>query len=372
MPLSALPHLVVFMTDGMSLKAWRDNGLLDRETAIYRGMQPRLASITFVSYGDATDLDLVPAGMTVICNRWRLPQRVYRQWVMRGLPRVWRRPTVVKSNQTRGADVALTAARSGNHRFIARCGYMLSEFTVRQTGEGSPQAEAARALERRVFGAADGVVVTSSAMRDLVVGAYGVEPTRVEVIPNYVDTTAFAPSGSGHGRRVAFVGRLDTQKNPAAMIEAMAGLDAELVVIGDGPLRSQLEDQAQRLGVPAIFHGARPHREIPGLLAGCSVFLLPSFYEGHPKALLEAMAAGLAVVGTDVPGTRDVIEPDRTGLLCGTDAASMRSAVGRLLDDPLLADRLGNAARCLAIDNFSLERIVEAELSLICRLADKE
>src|SRR3546814_18364330 len=75
------------------------------------------------------------------------------------------------------------------------------------------------------------------------------------------------------------------------------------------------------------------------------IFVLPSSYEGHPKTLLEAMACGAAVIGTDVPGIREVIEDGRTGLLCAPTAAALRDAIERLLSDEPLRRRLGGHAR---------------------------
>ncbi|MDX6477552.1 MAG: hypothetical protein QOG29_139, partial [Gaiellaceae bacterium] len=101
--------------------------------------------------------------------------------------------TVVKSNQIEGAEVALRAARRWRKKFIARCGYLLSDFSLRRYGAGSPETERARALERKVFSEADCGVVTTDAMREFVLDQYGVDEERIRVIPNYVDTEAFKP-----------------------------------------------------------------------------------------------------------------------------------------------------------------------------------
>src|SRR3546814_4813955 len=104
-------------------------------------------------------------------------------------------------------------------------------------------------------------------------------------------------------------------------------------MVGDGDLRATAEREAARRGVKARLHGNLPHQNLPEMINAGRIFVLPSSYEGHPKTLLEAMACGAAVIGTDVPGIREVIEDGRTGLLCAPTAAALRDAIERLLSD---------------------------------------
>jgi glycosyltransferase involved in cell wall biosynthesis len=267
----------------------------------------------------------------------------------------------------------LRAAQRWRKKFIARCGYLLSHFSERRYGSDSPQAERARRLERRVFTKADRVSVTTEEMRDAVVERYGVDTERVRVIPNYVDTEAFRPrprtDGSGGSPRICFVGRLDDQKNPLALVEAASRLDVELVMVGAGRLQDELERRAAELGVRLSLPGRLPHAELPKLLATCDLFVLPSHYEGHPKTLLEAMAAGLPVVGTDVEGIRCLLRPGETGLVTGTSAPELREAIRELLDSPALRERLGRAAREFVVESYALDKIAPLELGIVHELS---
>src|SRR3546814_20581124 len=102
-------------------------------------------------------------------------------------------------------------------------------------------------------------------------------------------------------------------------------------MVGDGDLRATAEREAARRGVKARLHGNLPHQNLPEMINAGRIFVLPSSYEGHPKTLLEAMACGPAVIGTDVPGIREVIDDDRPGLLCTPTAAARRDPHERLL-----------------------------------------
>ena len=368
--------LTLFFCRRGSLQGWSSDGFLERELALYRILAEKLERVTFVTYGYEGDEAFLPAlgRIRLVCNRHRLPRPVFERAVSDLHPLLVRGSTVLKSNQVEGADVPLRAARRWRKPFVARCGYLLSHFSERRYGSDSPQAERARRLERRVFTKADRVSVTTGEMRDAVVERYGVGEARIRVIPNYVDTEAFRPrprtNGSGGSPRICFVGRLDDQKNPLALVEAVSGLDAELVVVGAGRLQSEVERTAAARGVRLSLPGRLPHAELPELFATCDLFVLPSSYEGHPKALLEAMAAGLPVVGTDVDGIRNLLRDRENGLVTGTSAAELRKAIRELVDSAALRERLGRAARAFVVENYSLAKIAPLELGIVRELSE--
>ena len=95
------------------------------------------------------------------------------------------------------------------------------------------------------------------------------------------------------------------------------------------------------------------------------MFILPSLYEGHPKALLEAMACSRPVIGTDVIGIRELIRHRETGYLCGTSPEEIRAAIQDVLSDADLRNHMGHNAQEFVLEHFALERVVEMELALL-------
>jgi glycosyltransferase involved in cell wall biosynthesis len=281
-------------------------------------------------------------------------------------PRHFARAAVFKTNQVVGGLQALRAARIFRRPLVARCGYLRSEGMATEHGPGSPQARRAKRYERRLFRGADVVAVTTEHMRTQVLTLYGVPSTRVMVVPNYVDVDLFSPSdGEGAPRSLAFVGRLTRQKNLFVLLDALAGLDdVSLTLIGDGPQRSALERYAERRGVDAKFEGRLPHDRLPALLSRAQAFVMPSVWEGHPKALLEAMACGLPVIGSNVHGIREVVRDGESGILCEPSSEGLRRAIESVLGDAELRQRLGSGARDAAA-RLSLERVVERELEVL-------
>ena len=150
---------------------------------------------------------------------------------------------------------------------------------------------------------------------------------------------------------VLFVGRLSAEKGIRTLVDATRGLN--LVVAGDGPLRSLVPDAL----------GFVPHKEVQRLLARAAVVVLPSHREGLPMVLLEAMAHGRAVVATPVGGTPSLVEDGVTGLLVPPgDAKALREAIERLLGDRELRRRLGEAAHAKVSELCSWERVTDATL----------
>lgn len=361
-------QLTLFFTEGVDLRTWQQVGMLERELALYAALAARGAEVHFVTYGGRADLDLgrqLP-GIRVHANHWGLSLALYQRSLLWTLPAG--KGHIYKSNQIAGADMALKAARRKGAHFIARCGYLLSDFTARRSGRDSAEFRQAQDLEAQVFRDADRGVVTTQMMRTTVIRDYQVAPEKIRVIPNYVQTKLFRPQSRRKRKnprpRIGFVGRLDTQKNLLAMLDAVAPLDVDLVLAGEGPQHAELATHAQIGRAQVQFVGNMPNKELPAFLNSCDIFILPSLYEGHPKALIEAMACGLAVIGTRVPGIAELIEAGESGLLCEPDADSIRATLELLLVDTDMRARLGQNARAYVLEHFALDKIVEQELTL--------
>jgi phosphatidylinositol alpha-mannosyltransferase len=193
----------------------------------------------------------------------------------------------------------------------------------------------------RVLRSAARVIVLSPDQAEFVVGRYDVEPGRVVIVPNGVATEFFRepvwPDGTDDPLRLLFVGRLSPQKNVSRLLRAMAAVtqDVELVIVGEGEQRPLLGRLLAELGLDNVqLVGAKTGPELVDWYHWADAFVLPSDKEGMPLALLEAMAAGLPVIGTDVPGIADTIGTD--GLLAEPDPAALAVAIDRMVTDRIL------------------------------------
>ena len=232
----------------------------------------------------------------------------------------------------------------------------------------------ARALEKHVYEGADQIVVTTLAMRDTIRERYQFTEKKIEVIPNYVQSEIFAPiQTKKQGKtRIFYLGRLAKEKNLNMLIKAMSGIESELWIAGDGYLRADLEELATSSKADVRFLAFVPNWQLPELLNSADIFVLPSLYEGHPKALIEAMSCGLAVIGSNVSGIKELIRHEENGLLAELSVESIRDSIIRLLEDDHLRTKLGKSARKTVLENFSLEKIVEQEHSLYKKMLGKD
>lgn len=164
------------------------------------------------------------------------------------------------------------------------------------------------------------------------------------------------------GRNVLFVGRLAAAKGVPILLEAFARLharfpDARLTLIGDGPHRISLEARATELGLADVitFTGYLNQDEVAAHLAQSDLFALPSFAEGVPVVLMEAMATGLPVLATRIAGIPELVEDDVSGrIVAPGDADAFADAMSSLLDDPAQAHAMGKAGRLMIANDFDV------------------
>jgi sugar transferase (PEP-CTERM/EpsH1 system associated) len=202
----------------------------------------------------------------------------------------------------------------------------------------------------------------------------------VTQIYNGVDVEKYRPGNSGtriraelgitaHVPLIGVVGRLDPIKDHPTLFRAFEIVrtvlpEARLLVVGDGPERKRLENQA---GDGVIFLGNRS--DVPEILRAFDLFVLPSLNEGISNTILEAMATGIPVVVTRVGGNPEIVEDERTGVLVKPgDFQSMASAIVRYLQHPDLRAKHGEAGRQSVLKRFSIEAMVRSYEAVYQRL----
>jgi glycosyltransferase involved in cell wall biosynthesis len=237
-----------------------------------------------------------------------------------------------------------------------------------------------RPFLRSILHQADAVVVSSPSFRDSSSFLEGVRE-RCVIIPYGLDTKAFELTAGvrervetlrrQHGERVIlFVGRITHYKGLDILLEAVRGLEARLMVIGGGPLKSAMQRRGVELGVSdkVTFLGEVPHDELVAQLYSCAVFVLPSVNRSEAFGIvqLEAMACSKPIVSTDIPtGVPWVNQHAVTGFIVPAgDSGALRSAMGRLLDDPELRHKFGQAGRRRLDAEFSQQRHIRRMVNL--------
>ena len=235
------------------------------------------------------------------------------------------------------------------------------------------------AIDHRIGRRCSRLVANSRCVRDFYVHHH-LPAEKFLVIPNGVasaepsDTTRrqwLAELGLPDGSRlIGLVGRLWPQKRVKDAIWAADLLKVirdgvHLLVIGDGPHRQRLLRFRDQVVIRDKVHFLGHRSDVPRMMPHFDVLWSTSGYEGQSNAIMEAMAAGVPVVATDVPGTRDLVIHETNGYLVGVgDRAAIARHTNRLLDDPELAARLGAAGRERMQSEFGIEKMVERHVAL--------
>lgn len=225
-------------------------------------------------------------------------------------------------------------------------------------------------------------VAIGGAVAESVRELYALEPATT--IPNGIEVARFAaPEGTRQRLRgelslpedapvFIVVGRLNEQKNHALLLRAFEKVPehAHLLIVGDGDLRSELQEQAAGMSSRVHFLGIR--RDVPDLLAAADAFVLASDWEGNPLVVMEAMSAGLPVVATAVGCVPELVVDGAGALVDKGDEAGLVEAITALALDPALADRQGTRARAHAERRFDVAAMAADYIDLYTRQSTRQ
>jgi len=246
-------------------------------------------------------------------------------------------------------------------------GYDVTRSRAALLASGRPGWSRYALQRKRLMDQGDLFLTVSEGLRKQAV-ALGFPAQRTRTHYNGVDLDRFQP-----GKRprepgtILHIGRLVEKKGTADLLAALAGLaGVRLIVIGEGPLRAQLQRQAGELGVKAQFLGAQDAGEVAEWLRRAALLVAPSVTapdgdgEGLPNVIVEGAASGIPVVATRHSGIPEAVEDGVTGYLVKEgDRGALAARIGALLDGPDLRREMGFAARALAVERFDLARQAE-------------
>lgn len=297
------------------------------------------------------------------------------------------KPAIVHSRNLSGLDALLPAALAGiPHRVHGEHGWDVGDLHGTQLRTRLLRKLHSPLVSRYVAVSRD----LDLFLRDRI----GIDPSRISQIHNGVDTVRFAP-GKRDGIAtlpdsfrerdavvIGTVGRLQAVKDQATLVRAFAELRrqhphlaqrARLLLVGDGPMRTPLEDLVDSLGIRDSVHFAGAQDDVPAALNAMHVFVLPSLNEGISNTVLEAMASGLPVIATAVGGNTELVQDRVVGRLFRPgDVAGLVGLLADYLDNPALLAAQGNTARRVAIERFSLTTMVSRYMELYDALIQRD
>ena len=189
----------------------------------------------------------------------------------------------------------------------------------------------------------------------------------ITVIPNGVNTCTFSPTTRRckKSATILFVGRLVPNKGPQILLRSVPFVlarhpQARFVLVGDGPMRLKLEKEALDLDIADKVEFLGTRNDVPDLMREADVFVRPSFLEGMPLTILEAMASGLPVIATPIGGTPELLKEGVHGLLFPVgDYRALANSVNRVLTNSDMARKMGERGRLLVEESYPWSRMVK-------------
>lgn len=361
--------LAVFMTYGMSLTQWKKNGIFDREKLFFQEMSKHLEEVHLFTYGGKEEevfKSEFDDNVFIHTNDKQLASIWYQFWMVWKYRQFFKKVDIIRTNQMKGALSAVLANVFFNKKLVIRCGFEWLSFAEWENYKWWKRA-LIYWLERIAYKTAMAIIITSEEGRAYIGSKFPTVINKIRLVPNYVDIDRLSPIANiKQERGVVYIGRLSKeQKNLVNLIRSFEGLNLTLTLVGDGSERKQLEKLARELGVQVNFLGRRSSREITEILGRHRFFILPSFYEGNPKALLEAMSMGKVCIGTQVAGIREIITDGVNGFLSGVSSKDLRNTLIKISKkDEFTLDKISKKARNTIMKDFSLKTVVNKEFGL--------
>jgi len=230
----------------------------------------------------------------------------------------------------------------------------------------------------------DGIICNSRKAADTLIKKYSFSEKKVFTVHNGINGANFLKNDFQREKIAPYVigtvGRLYPQKNhklfldmAKLLLNSSGGGDMKFLIVGDGPLRNELEDYARHLEIDSsvIFAGERT--DIPELLQGMDIFVTTSSYEGLSNTIMEAMSAGLPVVATDVGGNSELIIDGETGFLCpSNNVDALVAMVNNLIEDQQRARLMGEKGKRRILYEFGIDKMVRATENIYLKLLEEK
>lgn len=377
-------NVLVLFTYGVSLKLWKELGIIKREISLYHELQKKGVDFTLLTYGDKKDLnfkqDLSKINALPIKNLIKsryLPIKLIKSFLLPiKLKNTFRNFDIIKTNQVEGCWIGFLAKILYKKKLIIRAGYeWFRNYLSRMAIQGKKNYLKylinyiyVYFTELIAYKLADRIVLTNKADINFIIKMFKLKRKQKKIIhlPNFVDVNQFKPLiVEKKEKHILFVGRLVVIKNLLNLFNAMKDLsDFTLEIVGSGPYENFLKEKAKELKINVNFLGVFPNSALPEIYNHYPIFILPSFYEVNPKTLLEAMSCGIPCIGTNVRGIKNIIKHKENGYLCEISPKSIADAIVNLYNDKVLQEKICKNARNHILENNSLDSTVEKEFLL--------
>ena len=316
-------HIILVFTYGISLKDWDEAGVLSRELKIYKKISEdngvRFSFITFGSNEDDKYIDLfknlnvIPIYKYIKKSRFKYLNILKSIFAANKLNLIIGDSHLIKTNQLNGSWLAIALKFKTKLPLYIRTGYNLFEFSVKNKKSVSVKLFHYIVTQIGLL-YCDLYSVTSESDKQYLKKKF-YKANNIKVIPNWIAKTTETSFEQRYQKRILSVGRLEYQKNFKGLIKNLSNSKIHLDIVGDGSQKDELKDLASSCNTNLNLIGRLTHEELNKLYSKYRVFILPSFFEGNPKVVLEAMANGVLILAKNNKNISEIIKHNQNGIL---------------------------------------------------------
>ena len=358
-------NVLLILTYGISLKIWEETGLLNREVTLYERLgNDHNIQFTFLTFGDEEDLkyknkynniDIFPIYSKYKYHKNKLLRFFYSFVICFKIKNDFKNIEIIKTNQLMGSWMAIILKQLIGCPLIIRTGFNILEFSIRNR-KGLHKIIFYYFLTQISINFSNYFLVTSNADRQFINKYFIKTKKKVLVRQNWViSQNNSKPFNQREDNKILAVGRLESQKNFKYLINELKGTNISLDIVGDGSLKNELELLAKNLEVKVSFIDPMPNNQLIQFMSNYKIFVLPSLFEGNPKALSEAMSQGCVPFVSNIKNNKELVVDKENGLIFKCEKNNLKNLLTNSIKNTHLLQRLSKKSIDHMRDNFSLD-----------------
>ncbi len=366
-------NVSLFFTYDVSLNDWYESKIFDREISYYKEISEKYSiNYTFVTYGGEEDLkfkhkleniNVIP----IYTIQKRLNNKLLRFLSSFITPfklkKFLKNENIFKTNQLMGAWVPIILKIFLRKKLIVRTGYDILEFSIKEK-RGISKIIFYFLLTKLALYFSNKYIVSSESNIHFLKKISFIENKKIIKINNWIQESNINEQNERSKNKILSVGRLEPQKNYLNLIKNIKSSNLDLHIIGEGSLREKIVDESKNQNVNIELIGKIDFEDLINLYKKYRYFVMFSKFEGHPKALIEAMSNGCIPIVLQADYVSEIIKHNQNGIILKSENDEIVKIINYLNENEKLINNLSKNASTYVTSNYSKNKIMKEEIDL--------
>ena len=362
-------HIVVVFSYKNSLNTWKESGILEREIKLFQELSSKFKyKFTFVTYGNSSEINLLSNNpnfkLLGVENIFIPSKNKYVNFIKSikipfYLKKYLQSFDLIFQNQIPGSWVSLMLKFLTKKPLILRTGYDIYKFSLHEK-KSYIKIVFYKYLTYLSLLFANQYLVTNKTEKNFLMENFNFNFKKLQIVPNWVELPKLSNEKRDNFKALS-VGRLEDQKNYSELLSNISSLENsfQIDIVGDGSQKNMLISKAEKLNINLTLLGRLDNTELIKAYKNYMFFISFSLYEGHPKAILEAMANGCIVIASNIENHNEIIKNNLNGIIFDLKKPELAKLISNLQKDLNLCLKIQQNARKTIFDNFTLEIVLE-------------